>query len=149
MYISPEVFEDLKNNPKLTANKIAVKHKISKSTAYRYIAIFKNMDLQDEFNVKRLTSHHNKNLTPNDFDIFLLDIVNDSGFNSTLEFFNIFKKHFPLSNYISRRTFNRYFLESRIRQKQALKETKLRITTSKNKPRIGFFTVKRIKAKQN
>jgi len=74
--------------------------------------------------------------------MFLFEILNSVGFDSTNQLYQACLKKFPAEN-ISRHTFNKFFAGARERQKAKLKKMPLRITRSKNKPMIGFYTVER------
>lgn len=143
MYIPLEILNALKKKPDLTANQIAYKFDKSKSSAYRYIQIFKKVDHTNGYTINQLTTFHKKVIDNHSFDNFIFKTLKTGGFKSTKELYEKFKLEFPLSNHLSRRTFNKLFASTRARQKIALKKRVLRISRSKNKPLIGFFTVKR------
>ncbi|WP_407410632.1 hypothetical protein [Acinetobacter sp.] len=142
MYIPAEILEELKKNKKCTANRIAYMFDKPKSTAYRYIQIFKKLDDLSKFDKDHLTNRNNRVINSDDFDKFIFNILNSGGFKSTNQLYQACLKEFPNRN-ISHRTFNKLFAESRERQRLKLKKRILRITRSKNKPLTGFFTVRR------
>ncbi len=59
-HIPPEIFIELVSNPEINANQIAYKFNTPKSSAYRYIKIFKTIDLTEEFYVRHVTNFHKK-----------------------------------------------------------------------------------------
>jgi hypothetical protein len=124
-HIPPEIFSELVSNPEINANQIAYKFNRPKSSAYRYIKIFKTIDLEEEFYIKHVTNFHKKRVEDETFDQFL--------FKSQLEF------------KCSRYTFNKLFLSFRERNKTKLKKLSLRICRSKHKRDRGFYTQKRIR----
>lgn len=142
MYIPAEILEELKKNKECTANRIAYMFDKPKSTAYRYIQIFKKLDDLSKSDKDHLTNRNNRVINSNDFDKFIFSILNSGGFKSTNQLYQACLEEFPYRN-ISRRTFNKLFAESRERQRLKLKKRILRITRSKNKPLTGFFTVRR------
>ena len=140
-YIPDEIFKALVDNPELNANQIAYKFNTPKSSAYRYIKIFKVIDINEKFYVKRVTNFHKRGVTDESFDQFLFNILRRDGFKSTKELYEKSQLKFNCS----RDTFNKLFLNSRERNKIKLKKLSLRICRSKHKKDRGFYTQKRIR----
>lgn len=140
-HIPPEIFSELVNNPEMNANQIAYKFNTPKSSAYRYIQIFKTIDLEEEFYVKRVTNFHKKGVEDETFDQFLFNTLRKGGFKSTKELYEKSQLEFKCS----RHTFNKLFLSFRERNRNKLKKLSLRICRSKHKKDRGFYTQKRIR----
>ena len=79
-HIPPEIFSELVSNPEMNANQIAYKFNTPKSSAYRYIKIFKTIDLDEEFYIKHVTNFHKKGVEDETFDQFLFNILRRGGF---------------------------------------------------------------------
>lgn len=138
-YIPDEIFEALIDNPELNANQIAYKFNTPKSSAYRYIKIFKAIDINEEFYIKRVTNFHKKGVEDETFDQFLFNILRRDGFKSTKELYEKSQLKFKCS----RDTFNKLLLSSRERNKIKLEKLSLKICRSKHKKDRGFYTQKR------
>ena len=140
-HIPPEIFSELVSNPEMNANQIAYKFNTPKSSAYRYIKIFKRIDLDEEFYIKHVTNFHKKGVEDETFDQFLFNILRRGGFKGTKELYEKSQLEFKCSRY----TFNKLFLSFRERNITKLKKLTLRICRSKHKKDRGFYTQKRVR----
>ena len=140
-HIPPEIFSELVSNPEMNANQIAYKFNTPKSSAYRYIKIFKTIDLEEEFYIKHVTNFHKKRVEDETFDQFLFNILRRGGIKGTKELYEKSQLEFKCSRY----TFNKLFLSFRERNITKLKKLTLRICRSKHKKDRGFYTQKRVR----
>ena len=140
-HIPPEIFSELVSNPEINANQIAYKFNRPKSSAYRYIKIFKTIDLEEEFYIKHVTNFHKKRVEDETFDQFLFNILRRGGIKGTKELYEKSQLEFKCSRY----TFNKLFLSFRERNITKLKKLTLRICRSKHKKDRGFYTQKRVR----
>lgn len=148
------VLEILTKNPETSAKMLSYKCNISIATAYRRIKEYKCGVLLST------ATHKNLFLPALVFDHFLLEIMNANGFSSTDDLFQKFRDYFqnpelkyqyPQATFISKRTFNRYFLASRVRldKSGSIHQFPICITRSRKRPKIGFFTKKKRASKYN
>ena len=140
-HIPPEIFSELVSNPEMNANQIAYKFNTPKSSAYRYIKIFKTTELTEEYYVRDVTNFHKKEVEDETFDQFLFSILRRGGFKSTKELYVKSQLEFKCSRHM----FNKLFLSFRERNKTKLKKLTLRICRSKHKKDRGFYTQKRVR----
>ncbi|MCY6412852.1 hypothetical protein QTA56_12065 [Acinetobacter sp. VNH17] len=163
---------------RVSVESIRYRFKKSKSSAYTYLREFryhkfpKKVENKENSYIKiDIKQRNRKNVSTEEFEIFMFNVLENGGFKSTRHLFLLFIQEFicrkdekekinsvldhfinkrKLSDKISldiysskKRTFNRYFSKFRGDQKNRLAKHKLRISKSRTDTLRGYYTVKR------
>lgn len=147
IYIPITVYHALEKNPYISVNEIKIIGKSHYSTAARY----KNSYHLTKKDPNKYQVHHNtnrvqinhwkfKNNQQNDLNIFLEEILNKNGFNSTNDLIKLFYSRFSKYKGQSKRNFNRYFIKARNHLIEKNFKSAYMIIKS-NDVKVGFLTI--------
>lgn len=149
LYIPQHIFEYLQQHPKAKNDALINSFNISQATAARYRHGFKKY-LNDPINTQiRHTPYQGTPrlincMSSTIFNSFLLEVLDQGGFQSTAELRKMFFEKYCQYRHYTHRTFNRYFKQARTELRDILVKHPLEIISSSN-IKIGFQTIPRKK----